>query len=154
MGAVKERASLAPDYEADFAAWAFHQADALRRGDWRALDVPNLVEELESMGKQQRAELVSRLVILLMHLAKLEAQPNATRHHRSWRLSVLEQRRQVEKHMRDNPSLKAHLATAMQDAWDVARVAAARETGVALREFADKCPVTYKEAMTQPMGEE
>lgn len=73
MGALKEPVKSL--YEQDFAAWAFDQAEAVKRGDWRALDVPNLVEELESMGRQQRAEIRSRLIVLLMHLATWEHQP-------------------------------------------------------------------------------
>jgi hypothetical protein len=73
MGALKE--PIIDLYEQDFAAWAFEQAEAIKRKDWSALDVPNLVEELGSMGKQQRAELVNRLKVLLMHLAKWQHQP-------------------------------------------------------------------------------
>jgi hypothetical protein len=153
MGVVKERANLAPQYDEDFAAWAFHQADAVKRRDWAALDVPHLVEELESMGKQQRAELVSRLLVMLQHLAKLDAQPDAKRHHRSWRLSVLEQRLQVQTLLQDNPSLKPFIDEAMQRAWQAARLAAARETRLSTKRFPQECPMTFKDAMTRPMGE-
>jgi Domain of unknown function DUF29 len=48
MGALKE--PVLNLYETDFAAWALAQAKALERKEWGALDVANLVEELESMG--------------------------------------------------------------------------------------------------------
>lgn len=152
MGALKEPVKSL--YEQDFAAWAFEQAEAVKRGDWRALDVPNLVEELESMGKQQRAELVSRLSVLLLHLLKLDMQPELLVQHRSWKLSIVEQRRRVERHMRQNPSLQSSLDECMLDAYGDARLAAARETGLSLKRFPDACPYTYCEAMERPSGDD
>jgi tRNA A37 N6-isopentenylltransferase MiaA len=88
MGALKE--PVLNLYETDFAAWALAQAKALERKEWGALDVANLVEELESMGKQQRAELVNRLKVLRMHLAKRQYQPTQrARRGNSWRGSSL-----------------------------------------------------------------
>lgn len=152
MGAVKE--PVATLYEADFAAWAEQQAAAVKRGDWGALDIPNLVEEIESMGKQQRAELHNRLVVLLTHLLKLDAQPLEVVHHRSWRLSVVEQRKQLARHLAANPSLKPETEQAMVDAFDVARVVAARETGISLSKLPSSCPYTFDQAMNSSLDTE
>lgn len=152
MGALKEPVKSL--YEQDLAAWAFEQASAVKRGDWRAVDGPNLVEELESMGKQQRAELVARLTVLLLHLLKLDAQPGMTLRHRSWKLSILEQRRQIERHLRLNPSLKTSLDECLQDAFGDARLAAARETRLPLKQFPTANPYTFDAAMERPTGEE
>lgn len=143
MGAVKEPTKSL--YEADFAAWAFEQAEAVKRGDWAALDVPNLVEELESMGKQQRAELRSRLKVLLMHLAKWQHQPVARSS--SWRSTILTQRLEIPEHLDDNPSLKPYVAEAMKAAWRIARVKAADETKLPERVFPEQCPYTWEQAM-------
>lgn len=61
-------------YETDFHAWTGEQAELLHRGKWEQLDVENLAEELESLGKQERRELTHRLGILLGHLLKSENQ--------------------------------------------------------------------------------
>jgi hypothetical protein len=146
MGAIKE--PVATLYETDFAAWAFEQAEAIRRKDLGAIDVPNLVEELESMGKQQRAELVSRLVILLMHLAKWAHQPaQRTAHSASWQASIDVQRIEIARHVRKNPSLKPYITEAMADAWETARIQAAAETGLARQLFPAQCPYTWDDAM-------
>jgi len=142
MGAVKE--PTGNRYESDFAAWAFEQAEAIKRGDWRALDIPNLVEELESMGKQQRAELRNRLVVLLMHLAKWDKQ--AAMRSRSWRTSIDIQRIDIADHMEDNPSLEPYASQAMARAWKVARLDAARETGLSIEAFEEQCPYTWEQA--------
>lgn len=69
-------------YEADFYAWTQEQARLLRNQQWSQIDLPNLVEEIESLGKQQRQELRNRLSVLLGHLLKWEYQPQ--RRSRSW----------------------------------------------------------------------
>jgi Domain of unknown function DUF29 len=57
-------------YETDFYAWTEEQAKLLKDREWGQLDLPNLIEEIESLGKQQRAELRNRLSILIGHLLK------------------------------------------------------------------------------------
>ena len=148
MGALKE--PVLDLYEADFAAWALAQANALERKDWQALDVPHLVEELESICKQQRAELVNRLKVLLMHLAKWQHQPTQrTMHGNSWRGSIDVQRIEIERHVSKNPSLKPFIPEAMADAWKTARIEAATESGLARATFPVPCPYTWDEAMTE-----
>ncbi|KJU85540.1 protein containing DUF29, partial [Candidatus Magnetobacterium bavaricum] len=38
-------------YEVDFYQWAFHNADLLRQGRFAEIDLENIVEELESMAR-------------------------------------------------------------------------------------------------------
>lgn len=149
MGALKE--PVAGLYEADFVAWAEQQAAAIERADWSALDVPHLVEEIESMGRQQRAELHNRLVVLLAHLLKLDQEPLEVAHHRSWRLSVIEQRKRVVRLLAVNPSLNPEVEQAMAGAFDVARVVAARESGIGLSKMPQQCPYAFDQAMGSPM---
>ena len=41
-------------YETDFYAWTQEQAKLLRKCQWSQLDLPNLIEEIESLGKQDK----------------------------------------------------------------------------------------------------
>ena len=50
-------------YETDFYAWANQQAALLREGKLSAADVENIAEEIESMGRGEKRELLSRLAI-------------------------------------------------------------------------------------------
>ena len=54
MGAMKEPTSGL--YEADYHAWTHDQAAKLRRGDFAHLDVNNLIEEIESLGRSEERE--------------------------------------------------------------------------------------------------
>ena len=53
-------------YERDFHAWAIEQASLLRAGKLAAVDVAHVTEEIESIGRTERRELVNRLVVLLL----------------------------------------------------------------------------------------
>lgn len=51
-------------YDADYYARAHQTADALRRGEFRSVNVDSLVEAVEDMGMRERAALESRLTML------------------------------------------------------------------------------------------
>jgi hypothetical protein len=133
-------------YEQDFHAWTLQQAELLRSRQLDCADLDNIAEEIEDMGKSVRRELVSRLAVLLLHLLKWQFQP-AFRS-RSWQLTVKTQRRSLDRHLTDNPSLKSHLDKAMLDAYGDARIEAERETGLAAQTFPDTCPFSFDQAIS------
>jgi Domain of unknown function DUF29 len=139
-------------YERDFLAWTQDQADALRRRSVNELDWENLLEEVESMGRQQRSELRSHLVVLLAHLLKWRFQPQ--RRSRSWRFTILEQRLEAERVVAENPSLKPEAGDVLVQAYKAARLRAARETRLSAKTFPIDCPFTWESAMSEPLGED
>lgn len=134
-----------PLYETDFFAWANQQASLLRSGDLRAADIDHIAEEIESMGRSEKRELLSRLAVLLMHLLKWQAQP--TLRGNSWRATIKVQRRELERHLGDNPSLKAKLPEVIEPAYGDALLLAARETGLAESSFPASCPWSFSELL-------
>ncbi|RBP17326.1 uncharacterized protein DUF29 [Roseiarcus fermentans] len=131
-------------YDSDFYAWAHEQAALLRSGRLAEADVEHIAEEIESLGRAEKRELVSRLTILLLHLLKWRFQPNLRG--RSSSLTIKEQRKEVLNHLADNPSLRAKTGEAMAAAYDVAILKAARETAMDEEEFPAACPWTFEEA--------
>ncbi len=71
-------------------AWTQEQVRLLQQHVWTQLDVANLIEEIESLGKQQRQELRNRLGMLLGHLLKWQFQAEARI--KSWFATIREQR--------------------------------------------------------------
>jgi hypothetical protein len=128
-------------YEKDFYAWTQEQAHLLRIGQLNAIDIQHLAEEIEDMGRAEKRELESRLEVLLMHLLKWQFQPDLRS--RSWRLTIKEQRLRLQKHLTENPSLKATLATTIESAYRLAAIAAERETG--LDAFPELCPYAIEQ---------
>jgi hypothetical protein len=132
-------------YDSDFYAWANQQAALLRAGRLTEADIENIAEEIESMGRSERRELVNRLAVLLHHLLKWQHQPLFRG--ASWRLTVEEQRYRLEDHLKDNPSLKSQIPQSTREAYRLAMVRALRETGFDRGTFPDDCPYTFEQAM-------
>ena len=135
----------ADTYNRDFYAWAQEQAALLRAGRLSEADVANIAEEIESMGRSEKRELVSRLTVLLTHLLKWHGQPD--RRGRSWRLTIATQRIQLADHLADNPSLKPMLPEALAHGYRVALLDAQRETGLDEGAFPVACPWTAGQVM-------
>ncbi|MFM8442199.1 MAG: DUF29 domain-containing protein [Methylococcus sp.] len=132
-------------YKNDFHAWTLGQVSLLRARQFTALDVESLIEELEIMGASERRQLVSRLAVLLAHLLKWQHQPSYRG--RSWVLTIKEQRRQLGRHLRDNPSLEARIDEFLADAYGDAVLIAASETGLDEEAFPESCPYAWTDIM-------
>jgi hypothetical protein len=125
-------------YDEDFYAWSREQAALLRSGKASEADLENIAEEIESLGKTEKRELISRLTVLLVHLVKWRFQPMMRG--RSWRLSIEGQRLDIEDLLDDNPSLRPILAKSIGQAWRRALIEAERETGLEASNFPTLCP--------------
>jgi uncharacterized protein DUF29 len=135
------------DYEEDFYAWTVEQSRLLRSGELSAIDVANIAEEIESMGRSDRRELRSRLVVLAMHLLKWLNQPGARS--RSWSATIDEQRLQIEEVLAESPSLRPMVAAMLSDTYAIARARAIAETGLAEEAFTEVCPFTPDEVLSR-----
>jgi len=100
-------------YETDFYGWTVKQSEFLHSAKFDNLDLPNLAEEIASLGRQERRELENRLGLLIGHLIKWEYQ--SQKRIRSWQTTINAQRREIKKLLVDNPSLKSYLNIAIQD---------------------------------------
>ncbi len=125
-------------YESDFYGWTQQQAALLKAGQLADLDIKNLIEEVETMGRSEKQALESRLTVLLHHLLKWHYQ--AERRGRSWQLTIKEQRTRFTKLLRDNPSLKSQLNETLIDAYEFAVLKAAKETTLEIATFPAQCP--------------
>ena len=132
-------------YERDFYGWSQEQAALLRAGRLTELDTPNLLEEIEEMGRNAENELLSRLEVLFIHLLKWRFQP--ARRGRSWRLSIAEQRRKIARRLERSPSLKHKLPGILVDAYGDAVLGAERETGLDASVFPAESPWTFGQIM-------
>ncbi len=126
-----------PLYEQDFYAWSRQQADLLRDGRLSEADIEHIAEEIDSMGRTEKRELVSRLAVLLLHLLKWRHQPEKRSPSRE--ASIRVQRNRLADHLADNPSLKPLLPQALANAYRDARLQAAAETGLAEATFPEAC---------------
>ncbi|PZU98690.1 MAG: DUF29 domain-containing protein [Leptolyngbya sp.] len=130
-------------YETDFYAWTVEQTKLLKEGDFKHLDLVNLVEEIASLGQQQRQELENRLAVLLGHLLKWEFQPD--RRSKSWRATIREQRRTAQRLLQQNLRLKPYLAEAIAVAYESGLDLVVRETPLDYPDLPTDCPYNPKQ---------
>ena len=132
-------------YESDFYTWCMREARLLREGRLADLDLPNLAEEIASLGNEQEHALESSLRILLVHLLKWRYQ--AKRRTRSWAGTIVRERGNYVRRLRKNPGLKPSQLELLAEAYQDARKEAAAETGLPLSTLPETCPFTLEQAL-------
>jgi len=107
-------------YEQDFYAWTQDQAARLRALRPNGIDVENLAEEIETLGRSERRAVTSLMRQIVHHLLKLEMLPwGSARDH--WQAEVRVFRDDLETEFRDSPSLRARRGELYPEAWSRAR---------------------------------
>jgi len=132
-------------YEQDFYLWTQQMAEALQSGQLAQLDLENLAEEIEGLGRSEKRELRSRLQVLLMHLLKWQYQSQKRSH--SWQSTITEQRIHLTGLLRDSPSLKPHLEEIFEDCYQDARQMAAIETQLPISQFPPTSPFSIPDTL-------
>ncbi len=130
-------------YDTDFYAWTLEQAHLLQSGHLHGLDIENLVEEIESLGRQERRELENRLGVLIGHLLKWVYQPE--KRSKSWQVTIRVQRQQIQRHINRNPSLKSYLLEAVSIGYELGLELFFRETQLLDVDLPDVCPFTVEQ---------
>jgi hypothetical protein len=101
-------------YDTDVLRWSERQAALLRRRaageliNEAELDWPHVAEEIEALGKSERAALASHIAIVIEHLAKLEASP-AREPRTGWQETILRARADIDEILTSSPSLRPTL---------------------------------------------
>src|SRR3954447_10972521 len=91
-------------YERDFYLWCFEQAELLRLRRFSQADLPNIIEELESMGRSDRRALSSSYRLVIAHLLKWQYQPQLRGS--SWEVTLLRERAHIREMEEQSGSLR------------------------------------------------
>ena len=141
---VKNQTQL---YEKDFCLWIETTANLLKKRQFSELDLENLIEEIETMGRSEKDSLESNLIIVFLHILKWQYQPN--KRSRSWESSILEHPRRIHKALKNSPSLKPFLANVLAECYQYGRKQASIETGLSLTAFPTESPFTIDEILDE-----
>jgi hypothetical protein len=127
---------------ADFNSWITQTTQLLRENRWHEVDVAQLIEEIEDLGKSERRGITSQLTRLLLHLLKWQYQPQ--RRSDSWLDSITDARTQLELALEDSPSLGNYPAEQLEESYQRARRQAAKQTRLEISVFPTACPYSIE----------
>ncbi|MDB9390584.1 DUF29 domain-containing protein [Microcystis aeruginosa] len=124
-------------YDQDFALWIEATVKQLKSGNLSQVDLENLIEEMESLGKSQRKAVDNFLTRLLEHLLKrcYVVLPDC---YRGWEIEIRNFRKELKKEFKYSPSLKRFMIEILEECY--------REALEAVKEdypdsnFPDVCP--------------
>ena len=135
------------EYNKDFYSWTMHNARLLKEGRLSEIDAENIAEEIESMGKSERRELINRFAILIAHLLKWKYQP--AKRGKSWEFTIKEQRFELLDLLEESPSLKHEIEKQLSHAYQKSLLISEKKTGFELKTFPKSCPFSFKEVLNQ-----
>lgn len=144
-------------YDRDLQLWIEQTISQLKSGEFEALDIEHLIEELTGLGKSEKNALRSNLKILLIHLLKLKVQHDVPDTMKSSWYSVLEHRQRVLDNLADTPSLNSFLIEALEKAYPDARKGAIKEGKLAKfgvripedNEYPTTCPFSIAQILDE-----
>ncbi|MDJ0673154.1 MAG: DUF29 domain-containing protein [Microcystis sp. M53598_WE2] len=124
-------------YDQDFALWIEATVKQLKSGDLSQVDLENLIEEVESLGKSQPKAVDNFLTRLLEHLLKrcYVVLPDC---YWGWEIEIRNFRKELKKEFKYSPSLKRFMIEILEECY--------REALEAVKEdypdsnFPDVCP--------------
>ncbi len=132
-------------YEQDYYLWLETTAEKLKQGDFSAIEMNYLIEEIESMGRKEKSSVSGNLQVLLMHLLKYKYQPE--KRSNSWRFTIYEHRDRLSELFEESPSLKPYYQEIMNKCYRKARKKAAIETGIDIGLFPIALPFSLEEIL-------
>ena len=108
---TREIAAITPPlYDTDYQLWLDKTVSQLKSLDFHQLDLANLIEELESLGRSEKQAISSYLIRLCEHLLKIQYwDAERDRCFRAWNVEVANFRLQIQARLEVSPSLNVFL---------------------------------------------
>jgi hypothetical protein len=149
--ATKVRPQARQLYDEDFYVWTEAQAELLRKRQFEALDLDNLIEEVEALGRAEKSGVLNNASVIIEHLLKLQHSP-ARDPRNTWRASVREHRRRLRRDL--TPRLRQIFAAELPILYAEIRA----DTAALLRDYgedaaADALPASCPYGLDQIIGD-
>lgn len=106
-------------YHQDFALWIEQTIKQLKSGDFSGIDLENLIEEVESLGKSQKKSVKSYLLRLLEHLLK-RRYVLMSDCYRGWEIDIRNFRQRLKFELDDSPSLNNYILEMIPKCYEMA----------------------------------
>ena len=132
-------------YERDYYLWLQETSRLLKTKNFTNLDLENLIEEIESLGKRERNKLISSLRLIYQHLLEWQYQPS--KRSKSWSDTIIRERDNISDYIEDSPSLKNLLQdrAILDKAYQRGRRDVMRETEIT--NLPNDCPYSIEQTL-------
>ncbi|MDT9185166.1 MULTISPECIES: DUF29 domain-containing protein [Oscillatoriales] len=128
--------SLKSLYDTDYHLWVLETVKHLKKGDFEAVDLENLIEEVLDLSKRDKRKLASLLTLLFEHLLKLKYWHSEKENNQNhWRREIRNFRKQIKRHLKDSPSLQNYLSQELVDIYEDARELVSDISGLSVSDF-------------------
>ena len=134
-----------PKHDEDFYGWAMANVSLLKKGKYKEADMDKIIEEMETLGRSNKRELVSRSGVLIAHLLKWQYQSDIR--NASWEGTIERQRIEIDDLLSENPSLKSHIQEVIPKAYKYAFSILKEETPIDLKLLPAECPYIFEQIM-------
>ncbi len=119
------------EYANDFYQWLETTRQQIQNQQFSIVDWHHVLEELEALGNEQKNQLESRLIVLFEHLLKLAYWfQERDYNQRGWKGAIIEQRKQIKRVLKKNPSLKPYFLEIFEECYQDARDITIVKTGL------------------------
>ena len=123
-------------YDQDYYLWLRTTINKLRTNQFSSVDLDNLIEELEDMGRSQKRTVKSLLIRLFEHLLKLTYwNVERERNEGHWKGEIRTFRREIKDELKDSPSLKPYILEIFDQCYQDARTEASDRSQLSIDIF-------------------
>ena len=132
-------------YDRDYYLWLEVTTKLLKDRQFEQLDLNNLIEEIETLGRSEKNKVISNLKLICQHLLKWQYQ--SEKRSKSWLNTIRRERNNLADYLEDMPSLKKFLETpeVLAKAYRRGRRDAIQETEI--ENFPPDCPFSKDEVL-------
>lgn len=129
----------------DYLIWLNHQIELLRARKFEQLDLDDLIDELDDMGRSRKKELKIRLTVLVKHLLKCKVQPDHICG--SWLGTLNEQRTAIRSLLEDAHSIGKLASEYLQLTYSDAVSEAVEDTTLPISCFPAELPLSPQQVL-------
>ncbi|MEH2378928.1 MAG: DUF29 domain-containing protein [Nostoc sp.] len=137
-------------YDQDYYLWLKTTINQLRARQFLSVDLDNLLEELETMGRREKRRMKSLLIRLFEHLLKLTYwDKERERNEGHWKGEIRTFRREIKDQLKESPSLKPYILEIFDECYQDARAEASDRSKLPIDTF----PVVLLGSLEQILDE-
>jgi hypothetical protein len=141
-------------YDSDFYTWTIETAKLLRERRFEELSLNNLIEEVETLRREQYRRLSSCLESLLIVLLRTQIDPDPLNQQLGAKIASAD-RLAVQRILSENPRLQPRLSEAWQEAWETAVIKIQqRDNSLDAAAIPADNPFTLNQALADEEGRE